>query len=138
MSIWRVFVNAGILIVLAGCGADMRRNEPSAVFIADKSLDETSMCLIPAMNAVSYKLTNDISKILNTAPVVVNEVRIMEPKRVYEIGPVNHIHAEWYVVRLTALTPNKTRIEMLPSVGMPQLTEAFEPALIQCASGIMR
>jgi hypothetical protein len=125
-----------ILLALTGCGADMRRNEPTSVFTSNKSLDDTSSCLIPVMNAVSYNLTNDISKALNTAPVVINQLRIMEPRKIYEIGPVSGPRSEWYVVRLTALEPTRTRIEMLPSheIGLPNyLTSLFEPALARCA-----
>ena len=125
-----------ILLALTGCGMDMRRNEPTSVFVSNKSLDDTSSCLIPVMNAASYNLTNDISKALNTAPVVVNQVRIMEPRKIDEIGPVSGPRSDWYVVRLTALEPNRTRIEMLPShgIGLPDyLTSVFEPALASCA-----
>jgi hypothetical protein len=123
-----------MLVLLMGCGADMRRNEPTTVFVSSRSLEDTSACLLPSMNAASYNLTNDISKLLNTAPVVVNQVRILEPKKIYEIGPVASIHSDWYVARLVALDRTKTRIEFLPSTGMPQLTAAFEPALARCAS----
>jgi hypothetical protein len=127
-----------ILLTFTGCGADMRRNEPTLVLSSNKSLDDTSTCLIPVMNEASYHLTNDISKMLNTAPVVVNELRVMEPKKIYEIGPVNNgPRSNWYVVRLTALEPNRTRIEMLPShdIGLPgYLTTEFQPALEHCAT----
>jgi hypothetical protein len=74
---------------------------------------------------------------LNTAPVVVNQLRVMEPKKMYEIGPVSGPRSDWYVVRLTALEPNRTRIEMLPSheIGLPgYLTSVFQPALERCAT----
>jgi hypothetical protein len=89
------------------------------------------------MNEVSYNLTNDISKALNTAPVVVNQLRIMDPKKIYEIGPVSGPRSDWYLVKLTALEAKKTRIEMLPSheLGLPgYLTSVFEPALARCAN----
>jgi hypothetical protein len=123
-----------LVILVGGCGADMRRNEPTTVFVSNRSLEDTSACLIPNVNAASYNLTNDISKSLNSAPVVVNQVRIMEPRKIYEIGPVASIHADWYVVRLTALEPAKTRIELLPSMGMSHVTALFEPALARCAN----
>jgi hypothetical protein len=126
-----------ILLALTGCGMDMRRNEPTLVLTSNESLDDTSSCLMPVMNAASYNLTNDISKVLNTAPVVVNQLRIMEPRKIYEIGPVSGPRSEWYVVRLTALEPNRPRIEMLPSheIGLPDyLTSVFEPALARCTS----
>lgn len=111
----------------------MRRNQPTLSVISYRNLDDTAKCLIPEMNAASLNLTNSISQYLNTAPVVVNQLRVMEIGKVYEIGPVLPLHANWYVVRLTAISPIMTRIEMLPSRDRSDITSTFEQALNRCA-----
>ena len=80
----------------------------------------------------SLDLTNKFSQVFNTAPVVTNEIRIIDIGKIYEIGPVQPSRAEWYVVRVTAL-PSGTKIEFHPSPGRPDLRGTFEPALSKCA-----
>jgi hypothetical protein len=117
---------------LAACGADMRRNQPEISLVSQRSLDETASCLIREMNVASLDLTNKFSQVFNTAPVVTNEIRIIDIGKIYEIGPVQPSRAEWYVVRVTAL-PSGTKIEFHPSPGRPDLRGTFEPALSKCA-----
>jgi hypothetical protein len=124
-----------VVIVLAlglsACGADMRRNEPEISLVSRRTLDETASCLIKEMNLASLELTNKFSQVFNTAPVVTNEIRIIDIGKIYEIGPAQPSRAEWYVVRLTAL-PSRAKIEFHPSSGRPDLRGTFEPALSKC------
>jgi hypothetical protein len=116
---------------LAACGADMRRNPPEISLVGQRTLDETSSCLIREMNEASLELTNKVSQVLNTAPVVTNQVRIIEIGKVYEIGPIQPVYAEWYVVRATAF-PSGTKIEFHPAASRSDLRATFEPALWKC------
>jgi len=124
-----------LILGLAACGADMRRNEPEISLVSRRTLDETASCLIREMNVASLELTNKFSQVFNTAPVVTNEIRIIDIGKIYEIGPVQPHYAEWYVVRVTAL-PTGTKIEFHPSPRtklVEDLRGTFEPALLKCA-----
>ena len=104
------------------------------MFVSHRSLEDTSACLIPAMNAASDKLTaNDPARWLGSVPALINQLRIMDPGKINEIGPVHPLYADRYTVRLVALGPTTTRIEFLvPSLNTLYVSTLFEPFLRSC------
>src|SRR5437762_12757242 len=74
----------------AGCSMDIRNNEPSITFVSQRSLDAATACLLAPMNAEADRIIPpiDISRVLGTAQGIVNQVRVMEPGKINEIGPL--------------------------------------------------
>jgi hypothetical protein len=121
-----------LILGLSACAADMRRNSPAITSITPHPLNDVATCLVREMNDKSRGLTNSISQILNTAPVVTNQVRTIEPNKVFEIGPVQTVYSDWYVVRLTALQSG-TQIEFHPGAGRDDVTATLAPAFAACS-----
>lgn len=127
-----IALTVGALHLLAGCGADVRRNPPAVSFVSAKTMRDMAQCLIPPLNSAALGLTNDISKFLNTAPAVTNQVRTIQPDMIIEIGPVHPNHADWYVVRLTRLDGSHTKVELLPGALRPDVPSLLGPAVQGC------
>lgn len=97
----RIAITFAIAVGLAGCSTLTARNTtPIWTVAAHRNLDDTSACVVKALNTVSDGITHKIETI--------------EPHRVFEVLPQQTltIGAEIYIVRLISTGPTLTQIEL--------------------------
>jgi hypothetical protein len=116
-----------IACAVAGCASTIRKDAPTATVLGHKSLDDTAACLVKALDQLVYSVPGGMA----------NQIRIIEPNKVYEIGPIRHPFDELYFVRAIALGASSTRMELQVNgayvdQGIPA-TRRYEPALSQCS-----
>ncbi len=122
-------------VAVSGCASTIRDRQPIAVSSSRQSLDPLSSCLIRELNEVSKTLTNDLAKSLGTAQTITNQIRTLDPKRSYEIGPVQPAMIDLYAVKLIVQNERQTAIEIYSdasNAGYSILTPRLVTAVSKC------
>ncbi len=123
----RILIAGLAALALAGCAhITPRDNEPSVTLHSSASLDDTAACVVRSLNTQMH--TNNPLGVSIT-----HKTEIIEPGRVYEVSPQQTITltAEIYFIRLTAVQPSGTRIDVhVISTWRDQV----EPAVRFCAT----
>jgi hypothetical protein len=116
-----------LALATAGCASTLRTEAPTVTAVGHKSLDDTAACLVKALDQLAYTVPGGMA----------NQIRIIDPNKIYEIGPIRHPFDELYFVRATALGASSTKMELqveytVIDQGVPA-TRRYEPALSQCS-----
>jgi len=123
------------LVALGACASTVRETRPTGKFVSHRGLDPTASCMVKELNEVSKTLTNDLAKSLNTAQTITNQIRIIDPGKSYEIGPLQAPMTDIYVVKLTAHANSETAVEVYSdqsNMGYSVLTPRLEAAVSKC------
>lgn len=135
MNVWRAVIVVLWCVVASGCASTIRDRQPVKVMSSRQALDPLSSCLVRELNEVSKTLTNDLAKSLGTAQTITNQIRVVDPKRSYEIGPLQPTMTELYAVKLIAETESQTKIEIYSdasNAGYSVLTPRLLAAVSKC------
>jgi hypothetical protein len=115
-----------LALLLGACSTmSVRSDAPVWSATARHSLNDTSACVVKALNTAFH---SDVPLI---APSITHQVQVIEPNRVFEVLPQQTITigAELYIVRLTAESPNTTRVDLQSIVTW---TSKVQPAVESC------
>lgn len=135
MNVWSAIVVVLWGIVASGCASTIRERQPVKVIPSRQALDPLSSCLVRELNEVSKTLTNDLAKSLGTAQTITNHIRVIDPKRSYEIGPLQPTMTDLYAVKLTAQNDSQTVIEIYSdasNAGYAVLSPRLIAAVLKC------
>ncbi len=121
---WSVVL--ALAVAAVGCAhITPRGSPPAASWTARRALDDAATCVVAALN-------EEMRSQSALSPSITHQVQTIEPGRVYEVVPQQTltVAAEIYFVRLAAMPPSATRIELF---SVATWTSRLERAVAKCA-----